>query len=76
MVERIVAGAQPAPATAPLKFVPNAARGAGLVYRSDANSQAWAQGLERPRLSRRRQQPRRQPVQYASAPRLTAPWRA
>jgi pyrroloquinoline quinone biosynthesis protein E len=49
LVERIVAGAQPAPATAPLKFVPNASRGAGLVFRSDANSQAMApHELERP----------------------------
>jgi pyrroloquinoline quinone biosynthesis protein E len=48
LVDRIVSAAQPAAATAPLRFVPNAARQAGLIYRSDESSHQWGNGLERP----------------------------
>jgi len=48
LVDRIVAHAQPAEVTAPLRFVPNAARHAGLVYRNDENSHQWGYGVERP----------------------------
>jgi len=48
LVDRIVAHAQPAAVTAPLKFVPNAAGHSGLVYRTDANSHQWGYGVERP----------------------------
>ncbi|WKB55144.1 pyrroloquinoline quinone biosynthesis protein PqqE [Eleftheria terrae] len=42
-VDQVIAAARAAPAAAaqPLRFVPNASRGAGLLYRSDENSRRW-----------------------------------
>ena len=44
VVQGIVGQAQPLATAQPLRFVPNAARAAGLVYRSDRNSQRYIDG--------------------------------